>query len=113
MTSTEAKQKVEACEQQIVSTYGELKKTAKAVGDSAASSASSKTTVCTLIPLILCVIGIIGIYSVPYRWYVGALLIVAGLFIAYKLHSYAKRIQNSIRNGQSSLNYTIDGNKDI
>lgn len=110
MTSNEAKQKVDACECQIVSTYSNLKDNARSVGVSAASSASSKTTMSTLLPLILC---IIGLFCFGGPWFLGILFIIAGIVIANKLHDSAKSVQNSIENGQKNLNSTIDSNSNI
>lgn len=110
MTSNEARQKVDACERQIVSAYSGLKDSARAVGSSAVSSASSKTTMSTLLPLILCVIGL---FCFGGPWFLGVVLIGLGIFIAYSLHGSAKSVQNNIENGQKNLNSTIDNNTNI
>ena len=70
MTSNEARQKIDACERQIVGAYSGLKDSARQVGSSAASSASSATLMKTLLPLILCLIGLFC-FSV---WYSGGCL---------------------------------------
>lgn len=110
MTSTEARQKIDASERQIVSAYSSLKDSARVVSSSAVSSSSSKTTKNTLLPLILC---IIGLFCFTGPWFLGVLLIGAGIFIAYKLHDSAKSIQNSIENGRNTLNSTIDNHSNI
>lgn len=110
MTSNEARQKVDECERQIVSAYSGLKGSARAVGFSAVSAASNKTTMSTLLPLILCIIGLLC-FGGP--WFFGIVLIGLGIFIAYKLHASAKRVQNSVENCQKNLNSIIDFNTNI
>lgn len=110
MTSNEAKQKIDACEHQIVSAHSGLKDNARAVGSGAVSSSSSKTTTSTLLPLILC---IIGLFCFGGPWFLGVLLIIGGIVIAYNTHNSAKSVQNKIENGQKNLNSTIDSNSNI
>ena len=110
MTSNEAKQKVDECERQIVSTYNTLKDNARAVGTSAASAASSKTTANTVWPLLLCVLGFV-FFAGP--WFLGLVCIISGAVIAYNLHNSAQTAQNSIENGQKNLNSIIDTNANI
>ena len=110
MTSNEARQKIDACERQIVGAYSGLKDSARQVGSSAASSASSATLMKTLLPLILCLIGLFC-FSCP--WFLGIVFIAAGIFISVKLHGPAKSVQNNIENMQKNLNSTIDNNANI
>lgn len=110
MTSNEARQKVDACEQQIVRAYSGLKDSARAVGSRAVSSASTKTTLSTLLPLILCVIGF---FFFGRSGILGVALIVLGIIFAYGLHGPAKSVQNDIENRQKNLNSTIDSNANI
>lgn len=107
MTSNEAKQKVDACEQQIARAFFELKDSAKEVGLSAVSSASSRTTMSLLLPLILC---IIGLFCLRGPWFLGIVLFIGGIVLAHKLHTSAKEIQRVIETGQKNLNSTIDNN---
>lgn len=110
MTSNEARQKIDACERQIVGAYSGLKDSARQVGSSAASSASSATLMKTLLPLILCLIGVICFTG---SWFLGIVFIAAGIFISVKLHGPAKSVQNNIENMQKNLNSTIDNNANI
>ena len=110
MTTNEARQKIDACERQIVSAYGGLKDSARNVGASAASSASSATLAKTLLPLILC---LIGLFCFAGPWYLGIAFIVIGIIISYNLHGPAKTAQRSIENSQKNLNSTIDNNANI
>ena len=110
MTSNEARQKIDACERQIVGAYSGLKDSARQVGSSAASSASSSTLMKTVLPLILCLIGLFG-FAGP--WCLGSVFIAAGIFISVKLHEPAKSVQNNIENMQKNLNSTIDNNANI
>ena len=110
MTSNEARQKIDACERQIVGAYSGLKDSARQVGSSAASSASSATFMKTLLPLILC---LIGLFCFAGPWFLGIVFIAAGIFISVKLHAPAKSVQNNIENMQKNLNSTIDNNANI
>lgn len=110
MTSNEARQKIDACERQIVGAYSGLKDSARQVGSSAASSASSATLMKTLLPLILCLIGLFYFLG---PWFLGIVFIAAGIFISVKLHGPAKSVQNNIENMQKNLNSTIDNNANI
>ena len=110
MTSHEARQKIDACEGQIVGAYSGLKDSARQVGSSAASSASSATLMKTLLPLILC---LIGLFCFAGPWFLGIVFIAAGIFISVKLHEPAKSVQNNIENMQKNLNSTIDNNANI
>ena len=110
MTSNEARQKIDACERQIVGAYSGLKDSARQVGSSAASSASSATLMKTLLPLILC---LIGLFCFAGPWFLGIVFIAAGIFISVKLHEPAKSVQNNIENMHKNLNSTIDNNANI
>lgn len=110
MTSNEARQKIDACERQIVGAYSGLKDSARQVGSSAATSASSATLMKTLLPLILC---LIGLFCFAGPWFLGIVFIAAGIFISVKLHEPAKSVQNNIENMQKNLNSTIDNNANI
>lgn len=110
MTSNEARQKIDACERQIVGAYSGLKYSARQVGARAASSASSATLKKTLLPLILC---LIGLFCFAGPWFLGIVFIAAGIFISVKLNRPAKRAQNNIKNMQKNLNSTIDNNANI
>ena len=110
MTSNEARQKIDACERQIVGAYSGLKDSERQVGSSAASSASSATLMKTLLPLILCLI-VLFCFAGP--WFLGIVFIAAGIFISVKLHEPAKSVQNNIENMQKNLNSTIDNNANI
>ena len=111
MTSNEARQKIDACERQIVGAYSGLKDSARQVGSSAASSASSATSMKTLLPLILCLIGLFDFLD-PFLG-IGIFFIPAGIFISVKLHGSAKSVKNNIENMQKKLNSTIDNNANI
>lgn len=110
MTSNEARQKIDACERQIVGAYSGLKDSARQVGSSAASSASSATLMKTLLPLIL---WLIGLFCFSGPWFLRIVFIAAGIFISVKLHGHAKSVQNNIENIQKNLNSTIDNNANI
>ncbi len=112
MTSNEARQKIDACERQIVGAYSGLKDSARQVGSSAASSASSATSMKTLLPLILCLIGLFGFLD-PLNLGICISFIPAGIFISVKLHGSAKSVKNNIENMQKKLNSTIDNNANI
>ena len=111
MTSNEARQKIDACERQIVGAYSGLKDSARQVGSSAASSASSAILMKTLSPLIL--LCLIGLFCFAGPWFLGIVFIAAGIFISVKLHGHAKSVQNNIENIQKNLNSTIDNNANI
>ena len=110
MTANEARQQIEACENQINNSYSCLKDNARDLGSSAAQAASSATITKTLLPLILCVIGLIC-FAGP--WFLGILLILGGIFLSYALHGPAKRVQTHVENQQRNLNATIDQNDKI
>ena len=107
MTSKEARQKIDACEQQIVSAYSELKDSARIVGPAAVQAISSKVLLMTLLPLLLCLVA----FFVPTL--IGGLLVIAGIYLSVKLRGIAKAPKLRIISMQEELNSIIDNNANI
>lgn len=111
MTSKEARQQIDTCENKIVGTYSHLLDTARGMGSSAVQAAESKTTGNTFAPLLISVFGVILFIAEHPVW--GLLLIAAGIIIAYNVHSSAAGVQQKIEGQQKNLFSTIENNSKI
>ena len=108
MTSQEARQKVDSCEQQITSTYSNLLNAAKSMGSSASQAASSKTTKSTFLPLIISLIGLI--FSFSHIPVFGIILIIAGIVVAYNKRQSAASVQKKVEQQVQYLNNALNSN---
>lgn len=111
MTSQEARQQLNACENQIAGTYGNLRDAARSMGSSAVKAASGKTMRCTLLPLIISLFGIILCLVSHPVW--GAVVIIAGIVIAYSAYQATASVQSKIEDQQRNLNSVLDNNSKI
>lgn len=111
MTSQEARQQVDACEDQITSTYLNLRDAAKSMGLSAVQAQSSRTTIITMLPLSISLIGLILCFASHPVW--GVILIIAGIFFAYSAHVPAASVQEKVEQQVGYLNNTLDSNLTI
>lgn len=112
MTSQEARQKVNTCENQITSTYSNLCSAARNVGASASQAASSEMTKSTLFPLIISVLGLILCLAL-HLVVLGVVLIIVGIFIAYNSNELAAPVQKKVETQVGYLNQTLNANSKI
>lgn len=111
MTSRQARQQVDACEDRIVRTYSNLIDAARGLGTSAVQAAASKTIGNTFAPLLISAFGLILWVAEHPVW--GFLLIAAGITFAYNMHVSAAGIEKKIESQRTSLFSTIENNSRI
>lgn len=110
MTSQEAQKRIDQCENAIVSAYTSLYAQAQATVMNVDKAASGYTSAATLLPLLISLIGVIMLATK--HWF-GIILLVAGIFIAYKAHQSAKNTENRAKNDNKILSNTLDNNRKI
>lgn len=111
MTSQEARQQLNACENQITSTYSNLCDSARSMGASTSQAASSKTITSTFLPLIISLIGLILMFAS--QSFLGIVLIIVGIVSAYNSHQSAASVQKRVEQQVEYLNNTLDSNSKI
>lgn len=110
MTVQQAQAEINKCEQEITCAHSSLCSAARTVGSSAEECAESSKTRKTLFPLL---ISLAGIIFLGLAWFLGVVLIVVGIVIAYKMNQSAGVVVRSVEAAQKTLNSTIDSNSKI
>ena len=110
MTAQQAQAEINKCEWDITRAHSSLCNAARSVGLSAKECADESKTKKTLYPLIISVMGILFFSS---AWFLGIVLIIAGIVIAYNMNQQASSVVNKVESAQRQLNSTIDNNSKI
>lgn len=132
MTEQEIRQKIDASERQITTAYNNLRSAARDVGtkgyqaaqteqSSVVSSASGDKAKKTLLPLL---ISLFGLFLMGAAWFLGLLMIIGGIVLAYNLNQKADKELRSTQstynarvsaaeNQQKNLNSVLDNNTKI
>lgn len=110
MTIQQAQAEINKCEQEITRAHSSLCSAAKTVGSSAKQCADGSKTKKTLLPLL---ISLIGIFCFGSAWFLGVILIIVGIFIAYTNNLGAGIVVRKVEAAQKTLNSTIDNNSRI
>lgn len=106
MTSQEARQQVNAAENQINGAFSNLKRSANSMAQAAVDAASKNTLKKTLIPLIACLVGLLLCVCSLWGW--GIALIIIGAIVSYNMHASAKTAENKIIIQQRNLNDNLE-----
>lgn len=110
MTVQQAQAEINKCEQEITRAHSSLCSAARTVGSSAKECADGNKTKKTLLPLI---ISLIGIFCFGSAWFLGVVLIIVGIVIAYNMNQSAGSVVSKVESAQKTLNSTIDNNSKI
>lgn len=110
MTVQQAQAEITKCEQEITRAHSSLCSAARTVGTSAKECADGSKTKKTLLPLL---ISVIGIFFFSSAWFLGVVLIVVGIFIAYSMNQSAGSVVSKVATAQNTLNSTIENNSKI
>lgn len=110
MTVQQAQAEINKCEQEITRAHFSLCSAARTVGSSAKECADGSKTKKTLFPLL---ISLLGIFFFGSAWFLGVILIIAGIVIAYNMNQSAGSVVNKVVTAQNALNSTIDSNSKI
>lgn len=110
MTVQQAQTEINDCEKKITHAHYSLCSAARAVGASAKECADGSKTKKTLLPLLISIIGILLFSS---AWFLGVVLIIVGIVIAYNMNQSAGSVVSNVESAQDTLNRTIDSNSDI
>lgn len=110
MTVQQAQAEINKCEQEITRAHSSLCSAARTVGSSAKECADGSKTKKTLLPLI---ISLIGIFCFGSAWFLGVVLIIVGIVIAYNMNQSAGSVVSKVEAAQETLNSTIDNNSKI
>lgn len=110
MTVQQAQAEITKCEQEITRAHSSLCSAARTVGTSAKECADGSKTKKTLLPLL---ISVIGIFFFSSAWFLGVVLIVVGIFIAYSMNQSASSVVSKVATAQNTLNSTIENNSKI
>ena len=110
MTVQQAQTEINKCEQEITCAHSSLCSAARTVGSSAKECADGSKTKKTLFPLL---ISIIGIFFFSSAWFLGVVLIIVGIVIAYNMNQSAGSVVRNVESAQKTLNSTIDSNSKI
>ena len=110
MTVQQAQDEINKCEREITRAHSSLCSAARTVGSSAKECADGSKAKKTLLPLI---ISIIGIFLFSSAWFLGVILIIAGIVIAYNMNQRAGSIVSNVESAQKTLNSMIDSNSKI
>lgn len=110
MTVQQAQAEINKCEQEITRTHSSLCSAARRIGSSAKECADDSKTKKTLFPLI---ISLIGIFCFGSAWFLGVVLIIVGIVIAYNMNQSAGSVVSKVEAAQKTLNSTIDNNSKI
>lgn len=108
MTVQQAQAEINTCEQEITRAHSSLCSAARTVGSSAKECADGSKTKKTLLPLLISIIGIF-----LSAWFLGVILIIAGIVIAYNMNQSAGSVVSKVESAQKTLNSTIDSNSKI
>jgi len=110
MTVQQAQAEINKCEQEITRAHSSLCSAARTVGSRAKECADGRKTKKTLLPLI---ISVIGIFFFGSAWFLGLVMIIAGIVIAYNMNQSAGSVVSKVEAAQKTLNSTIDNNSKI
>lgn len=110
MTVQQAQTEINKCEQDITRAHSFLCSAARTVGSSAKECADGSKTKKTLLPLLISLMGILFFSS---AWFLGLVLIIAGIVLAYNLNQSAGSVVSKVEAAQKTLNSTIDNNSKI
>lgn len=110
MTVQQAQTEINKCEQDITRVHSSLCSAARTVGSSAKECADGSKTKKTLLPLLISLMGILFFSS---AWFLGLVLIIAGIVLAYNLNQSASSVVSKVEAAQKTLNSTIDNNSKI
>lgn len=110
MTIQQAQAEINKCEQEITRAHSSLCSAAKTVGSSAKECADGSKTKETLRPLL---ISLIGIFFFGSAWFLGLVLVIFGIVIAYNMNRSAGSVIRNVEAAQNTLNSTIDNNSKI
>lgn len=113
MTVQQAQAEINTCEQEITRAHSSLCSAARTVGSSAKECADGSKTKKTLLPLLISIIGIFLFSSFSSAWFLGVILIIAGIVIAYNMNQSADSVVSKVESAQKTLNSTIDSNSKI
>lgn len=110
MTVQQAQAEIDKCEQEITRAHSSLCSAARTVGSSAKECADRNKTKKTLFPLL---ISLVGFFLFGSAWFLGLVLIVVGIFIAYSMNQSAGFVVRKVVDAQKTLNNTVDNNAKI
>lgn len=110
MTVLQAQAEINKCEQEITHAHSTLCSAARTVGSSAKECADGSKTRKTLFPLL---ISLVGIFLFGSAWFLGLVLIIVGIVIAYNMNQSAGSVVSKVEAAQKTLNSTIDNNSKI
>lgn len=110
MTVQQAQAEINKCEQDITRAHSSLCSAAMSVGSSAKECADGSKTKKTLLPLL---ISLIGIFCFAGAWFLGLVLIIVGIAIAYNMNQSAGKVVSKVEAAQKTLNSTIENNSKI
>lgn len=110
MTVQQAQDEINKCEREITRAHSSLCSAARTVGSSAKECADGSKIKKTLLPLL---ISIAGIFLFRSAWFLGVILIIAGIVIAYNMNQRAGSVVSKVESAQKTLNSTIDSNSKI
>ena len=111
MTLQEARQQLDACENQITDIYSNLQNVAKSMGSDATQAASRKTTISTLWPLIISLAG--TNLLVTAHLLLGLDLKGALLVVAYNTRQSAVQVQKNVEGHVGEFYGTLNRNSKI
>ena len=111
MTSKQAQEQIEKCEQQIISAYSSFHNEVRILGERASKSAYNSTSNKTL--LVLSIPMIIGFIWFVSNWFLGLVCIIGGIIATYYVHDSGKASIDRVVNLQKNLNSQLDNNKII
>lgn len=111
MTSQEARQQLDVCENQIENAYSNLQNTARSMGANTVQAARKETAMGVIFPLFAILLGFILILA-SLR-FVGIVLILLGVYATYKADQTASSVQNKVVNAVSDLNDSLNRNSKI
>lgn len=111
MTSEEARQRLDVCENQITGAYSNLHSAARNTGLSAVQAAAAKTRRNTLLALLISLFGLILCFA-SHPVY-GILLIIAGIAAAYYAYQLSSDVQREVEKRHQNLESVINNNTKI
>lgn len=111
MTLQEAQKQIDTCEQQIISTYGDLKNNMRDAGENAVEIASRNVTKNTALPLgiSLAVVAVCFVINI----FLGIAAIVVCAVIIYNQRSKALWNRGVARKARDNMNIVLDYNSQI
>ena len=111
MTSEEARQQLDECENQITSAYSNLQNTARNMGVNTVQAARKETAMSAVFPLFTFLFGIVLCFT-SLRL-LGIFLILGGVYAAYNASTTAMSVQNKVEHAVSNLSKSLNGISEI